>query len=160
MILVNAAAAAQAMASHHQALAVGCMLPFRSPCSSVPSNTYMTFACPAGCVLPRYWNQIDFTGKQLAFADGGSADNLVITPLLRRRITKIIATVAASQNVTATANSSDFAGYQYDVAALFGACPPTHPAYDKKGTIVGTPPDLFNRKLQVGYNLVGCKTEL
>eukprot|EP00878_Enallax_costatus_P004763 GHUV01005014.1.p1 GENE.GHUV01005014.1~~GHUV01005014.1.p1 ORF type:complete len:688 (+),score=137.57 GHUV01005014.1:137-2200(+) len=102
-----------------------------------------------GTEVLQYWNQIDFTGKQLAFGDGGSADNLAITPLLRRRIPKIIATVAASQNISGSPNASDFAGYQWDVAGLFGACPPAHPAYDKDGTIVGTPVDLFNRKLQV-----------
>jgi hypothetical protein len=42
------------------------------------------------------------------------------------------------------------AGYQYDVSGLFGAAPPSHPSYDKDGTITGVPVDLFNRKLQVG----------
>jgi hypothetical protein len=43
------------------------------------------------------------------------------------------------------------AGYQYDVSGLFGAAPPTHPSYDKDGTITGVPVDLFNRKLQVTH---------
>jgi hypothetical protein len=102
-----------------------------------------------GTEVLTYWNQITFTGKRLAFGDGGSADNTAITPLLRRRVTRIISTIAASQNISASPNASDWAGYQWDVAGLFGACPPTHPAYDQDGTIVGTPVDLFNRKLQV-----------
>lgn len=55
------------------------------------------------------------------------------------------------------------AGYQYDVSGLFGAAPPSHPSYDKDGTITGVPVDLFNRKLQVmgccggaGFRGLGC----
>lgn len=119
---------------------------FLLPCSQIEQLFLLLSAS-------RYWNQITFTGKRLAFGDGGSVDNLAVTPLLRRRITKIIATVAASQNISSSANASDWAGYQYDLAGLFGACPPTHPAYDKDGTIIGTPVDLFNRKLQVWWDM-------
>ncbi|WIA31484.1 hypothetical protein OEZ86_002377 [Tetradesmus obliquus] len=96
-----------------------------------------------------YWNQITFEGATLAFADGGSADNLAITPLLRRRVPKIVVCVAASANISAATSPADWAGYQWDISALFGAAPPTHPSYNENNTIVGIPIDLFNRKLQV-----------
>ncbi|WIA11774.1 hypothetical protein OEZ85_011868 [Tetradesmus obliquus] len=96
-----------------------------------------------------YWNQITFEGATLAFADGGSADNLAITPLLRRRVPKIVVCVAASANISAATSPADWAGYQWDISALFGAAPPTHPSYNKNNTVVGIPIDLFNRKLQV-----------
>lgn len=51
--------------------------------------------------------------------------------------------------VAAAAVTVSHVGYQYDVSALFGAAPPTHPSYDRDGTITGVPVDLFNRKLQV-----------
>jgi hypothetical protein len=105
--------------------------------------------CVCVCCDCSYWNQIIFEGQTLAFADGGSADNLAITPLLRRRIQKIIVCVAASANISSAAGPADWAGYQWDVSALFGAAPPTHSSYDGNGTVVGIPIDLFNRKLQV-----------
>jgi hypothetical protein len=96
-----------------------------------------------------YWNQITFEGQTLAFADGGGADNLAITPLLRRRVPKVVVCVAASANISSAAGPADWAGYQYDVSGLFGAAPTSHPLYDKDGRIVGIPVDLYNRKLQV-----------
>jgi hypothetical protein len=57
--------------------------------------------------------------------------------------------VAASANILSAAGPADWGGYQWDVSALFGAAPPTHPSYDENGTVVGIPIDLFNRKLQV-----------
>ncbi|KAF8071044.1 hypothetical protein HT031_001126 [Scenedesmus sp. PABB004] len=101
-----------------------------------------------GTEVLRYWSPIAFAGGEVPFADGGSADNLAVTPLLRRRVANIIACVAASQNISG-ADAADWGGYQLDVSGLFGAAPASHRDYDKDGTIVGTPVDLFNRKLQV-----------
>eukprot|EP00879_Flechtneria_rotunda_P023516 GHRR01024878.1.p1 GENE.GHRR01024878.1~~GHRR01024878.1.p1 ORF type:complete len:572 (+),score=153.32 GHRR01024878.1:161-1876(+) len=101
-----------------------------------------------GTEVLRYWNEIDFTGAEIPFADGGAADNTAITILLRRRVIKIVACIAASQNITGL-DATDWAGYQWDISGLFGAAPPTHPSYKPQGTIVGTPVDLYNRKTQV-----------
>lgn len=101
----------------------------------------------------RYFSPINFTDENIPFADGGSADNLAITPLLRRRVTKMVVLVAAVQNITSSNGSADWGGYQWDVSSLFGAAPLTHPSYDKRSgngsTITGIPSDLFNRKMQV-----------
>lgn len=107
--------------------------------------------CALRCVCS-YWSPLNFTSETIAFADGGSVDNLAVTPLLRRRMTKILMLVAASDSVTAATDAADWGGLQYDVSGLFGAAPATHPSYNPDGTITGVSPDLFNRKLQVRHS--------
>lgn len=60
--------------------------------------------------LARYWSPVNFTAKNLPFADGGSADNLAVTPLLRRRTQKMLVLVAASNSVTNTQDAADWGG--------------------------------------------------
>lgn len=44
------------------------------------------------------------------------------------------------------------AGYQWDVAGLFGAAPPSHPAYGKNNTVTGVPVELMNKNTQVQFD--------
>lgn len=79
-------------------------------------------ALRASCVVPapplhticdlhcRYWSPINFTASELPFGDGGSVDNLAITPLLRRRIQKIVVLVAALKGVNDTVDAADWGG--------------------------------------------------
>eukprot|EP00775_Hariotina_reticulata_P012591 gene12591-12723_t len=97
----------------------------------------------------QYWNQVDFSGGLLSFADGGAVDNLAVTPLLRRRITRLVVCVSASKNITNTTSAAEWGGYQWDISGLFGASPATSPGYDKNNTITGIPVELYNRKMQV-----------
>ncbi|GBF94754.1 hypothetical protein Rsub_07637 [Raphidocelis subcapitata] len=92
-----------------------------------------------------YWSPVDFQGSRRKFADGGGADNLAVTPLVRRRVERIIACVAAS--AAPDTNASDYARTQWDIAGLFGAVPPT--AVNKRGTINGMPVGLFNNFTQI-----------
>ncbi|KAF6265852.1 hypothetical protein COO60DRAFT_765794 [Scenedesmus sp. NREL 46B-D3] len=57
--------------------------------------------------------------------------------------------VAADANISSAASPADWAGYQWQISALLGAAPATHPSYSENNTIVGIPIDLHNRKLQV-----------
>jgi hypothetical protein len=62
-------------------------------------------------VCHSYWSPLALnTSSEVAFGDGGSADNLAVTPLLRRRVTKMVVAVAAMQNVSSVADAADWAG--------------------------------------------------
>lgn len=68
------------------------------------------------CLLLRYWNQVDLSGgEKLPFGDGAGADNTAITPLLRRKVPKIIAIVAAIKSATDMA-VEQWAGNQWETA--------------------------------------------
>lgn len=78
-----------------------------------------TYSClpelPTQCAAAapcRYWSPISFTALNLPFGDGGGVDNLAVTPLLRRRMTKIVVLVAALKGTMDVANASDWAGTQ------------------------------------------------
>ena len=58
----------------------------------------------------RYWSPLNFTAQNIPFGDGGGVDNLAVTPLLRRRMTKIVVLVAASKSTTENTNASDWGG--------------------------------------------------
>ncbi|PNW85074.1 hypothetical protein CHLRE_03g170600v5 [Chlamydomonas reinhardtii] len=95
-----------------------------------------------------YWNPVNYTGAELSFADGAGADNLAVTPLLRRRVSSVVVLVAASNS--ADVSPADFAVAQYDIAGLFGAVPLNATSY--KGLqegITGVQPEMFNKALQV-----------
>ncbi|KAG2499381.1 hypothetical protein HYH03_002956 [Edaphochlamys debaryana] len=96
----------------------------------------------------QYWNTRNYTGARLSFADGAGADNLAVTPLLRRRVQHVIACVAASHS--ADVSPADWAVAQYDVAGLFGAVPLNATQYEglKEG-ITGVQPGVYNQALQV-----------
>ncbi|PNH12072.1 hypothetical protein TSOC_000999, partial [Tetrabaena socialis] len=96
----------------------------------------------------QYWNQYDYRGATLSFADGAGADNLAVTPLLRRRVSSILVFVAALNS--ADMSPADWAVAQYDVAGLFGAVPANATSYEGlKNGITGVRPDVFNKALQV-----------
>jgi hypothetical protein len=64
----------------------------------------------------RYWNQVNLSGgEKLPFGDGAGADNTAITPLLRRRVPKIIAIVAAIKSVT-DMTAEQWAGNQWETS--------------------------------------------
>lgn len=50
---------------------------------------------------------MNYTGAELSFADGAGADNLAVTPLLRRRVSSVVVLVAASNS--ADVSPADFA---------------------------------------------------
>lgn len=77
---------------------------------SVLISIMMLLGVPMNHTLCRYWSPINFTAQAVPFADGGSADNLAITPLLRRRMARIIMLVAASDSVTDTTDAADWGG--------------------------------------------------
>ncbi|KXZ56638.1 hypothetical protein GPECTOR_1g575 [Gonium pectorale] len=96
----------------------------------------------------QYWDPVNYTGGELSFADGAGADNLAVTPLLRRRVTHIVVCVATANSADMT--PADWAVAQYDVAGLFGAVPLNVTSY--KGMeegITGVRPDVFNKALKV-----------
>lgn len=99
-----------------------------------------------GTQLLEYWNQIDFKGGQLPFADGGASDNLAVTMLLRRRVQHIVACV--SSNKPLNSNITSWAAYQWDVSALFGAVP-VNDSQLRNGSVNGVPVPVYNRALQV-----------
>ncbi|KAG2442832.1 hypothetical protein HXX76_002911 [Chlamydomonas incerta] len=94
------------------------------------------------------WNPVNYTGAKLSFADGAGADNLAVTPLLRRRVSSVVVLVAAANS--ADVSPVDFAVAQYDIAGLFGAVPANATSYSGlENGITGVQPDEFNRALQV-----------
>ena len=94
-----------------------------------------------------YWNTFDFTGGELPFADGGAIDNTAVTPLLRRKVAKIIACVAAAKPSTNT-TAEEWTSYEYDIAGLFGA---VNSSYFQNNEVNGVPVEQFNRMLKVGW---------
>lgn len=99
-----------------------------------------------GTQILEYWNQINFTGGQLPFADGGGSDNSAMTLLLRRRVERII--VCFASNKPLDTNATAWGAYQWDVSGLFGAVP-INDSQIRNGQINGVPVPLFNSVMQV-----------
>ncbi|GFR41221.1 hypothetical protein Agub_g1894, partial [Astrephomene gubernaculifera] len=96
-----------------------------------------------------YWNQLDYSGARVPFADGAGADNSGITPLLRRRVTHIVS--CASSVNPANISAAEWAIAQHDVASLFGAVPLniTNTKKYRKHGINGVQPGVYNAAHQV-----------
>jgi hypothetical protein len=76
----------------------------------------LSAAVSTPCAACRYWNQVDLSGgAKLPFGDGAGADNTAITPLLRRRVPKIIAVVAAIKSVM-DMTAEQWAGNQWETS--------------------------------------------
>lgn len=101
-------------------------------------------AALSGSEQLQYWNPVDFTGGKRNFADGGGADNLAITPLLRRGVRRILCGVAIG---APPEGAVSWAQYQWDVSGLFGAVPPD--PSKKNDQVNGVDVDVFNRFMQV-----------
>lgn len=95
-----------------------------------------------------YWNQVDFKGSTVPFADGGGVDNLAVTPLLRRKVPVIVACIAGSEAINGDVKIDDWSFGQWDISGLFGATPLNHPKM-KNGQVNGMSPQEHNRALQV-----------
>ncbi|WIA11773.1 hypothetical protein OEZ85_011867 [Tetradesmus obliquus] len=97
----------------------------------------------------RYWNQVDLSGgEKLPFGDGAGADNTAITPLLRRKVPKIIAIVAAIKSAT-DMTVEQWAGNQWETAGLFGVCPPGHGRNFERFAESYEAVDVFNKRSKV-----------
>ncbi|KAF6265849.1 hypothetical protein COO60DRAFT_1697550 [Scenedesmus sp. NREL 46B-D3] len=97
----------------------------------------------------RYWNQVDISGgEKLPFGDGAGADNTAITPLLRRRVPKIIAIVAAIKSVM-DMTVEQWAGNQWETSGLFGVCPSGHGRNFERFAESHEAVDVFNKRNKV-----------
>ena len=101
---------------------------------------------------PPQIKQFNYTGERLGFADGGGVDNTAIIPLLRRRVTKIIAGTATTAPLDT--NSTDWAKLQWDIAGLFGAVSPD--SFNKTGKVNNMPVADFNSFMQVCFCWLCC----
>lgn len=71
-----------------------------------------------------------------------------VTPPPLCQVEYIVSCVAASEGIFSDTKSEDWALSQWDIAALFGAVPLSHPKM-KGGMVNRMPPQVFNRVTQV-----------